>query len=285
MWFQGPRVQVPSLALRFYGRGIVTTLQTLILGIIQGLTEFLPVSSSGHLILGQHLSGLEDLDQYIVFDLVCHMGTLCAIFLVYAAQIKDLIQHNNRQLKQIIIGTLPLFPILLILKEVESFYAQVQYLGLFFLITAGLLFAGIRWGREKSPELLQKKWWQDALIIGCFQTLALLPGISRSGSTISGARLLGWERQSAVTFSFLLVIPAILGGTTLKIAQLYFLDPSQQQHLSVLQYATGFFSSFFVGTIALSCLIRLAAKDKFMYFVWYCLFLGLATSLYFFAKQ
>lgn len=268
----------------FCGGEILSVLQAFFLGIIQGITEFLPVSSSGHLEIAQYILGLENLDQYITFDLVCHLGTLCAIFVVYATQIKKLFTNDYTRLKQVIIGTLPLFPILLILKPVESLYNKPHLLGLFFLTTAALLYTGIRWGYEKPASDKKKSWWQDAIIIGTFQTIALLPGVSRSGSTISGARLLGWEKQDAVTFSFLLAIPAILGGATLKLFQLTLLGETQQGSLDLIHYVVGFATAFFIGYLALLLLIRLASKEKFMYFVWYCLLLGLATSFYFYVK-
>ena len=262
----------------------MTILQALILGIIQGITEFLPVSSSGHLEIAQYFLGLEDLHQYITFDLVTHLGTLCAIFVVYTTEIRGLFSGDLTRLKQIIIGTLPLFPTLLILKPIESLYNQPHLLGFFFIATSALLYAGIRWGYEKSSSERKKSWWRDAFVIGIFQALALIPGVSRSGSTISGARLLGWEKQEAVTFSFLLAIPAIIGGTCLKIFQFIVLGENHYAPLTLFHYLTGFVTAFFVGYLALLLLIRLASKEKFMYFVWYCLLLGLAVSSYFYIK-
>jgi len=259
----------------------VSTLEAIILGIIQGLTEFLPVSSSGHLALGQTFFGFSNLDDFILFDLICHMGTLFSILFVFNSQIRSLFTGNRTQLFQIILGTLPLFPILLILKQVESLYSQVQLLGFFFMTTSFILWAGIKWGRVKPEAERKQHWAKDALIIGVFQTLALLPGVSRSGSTISSARLLGWKKEDATTFSFLLAIPAILGGTTLKLLQLISSENLYQPTESLTPYIAGFTTSFFVGIFALLLLIRLAAKEKFMYFVWYCLILGIGTTIYF----
>jgi undecaprenyl-diphosphatase len=261
----------------------VTLFYAIILGIIQGITEFLPISSSGHLTLAQYFLGLEDLEQFITFDLVCHLGTLLAIVVVYPLEIKSLLSGRNRTcLYQIVLGTLPLFPIVLILKPIENLFDKPNLLGFFYFITAALLFAGIRWGFPKPENERRKRWWQDALAIGCFQALAILPGVSRSGATISGARLLGWDKLEAVTFSFLLAIPAILGGTALKLLQMYALGERQGADIPFFIYAAGFITSFIVGYFALLLLIRLASKEKFMYFVWYCLLLGLAISSYFY---
>ncbi len=282
-WFVVPRVEGSNPFGRpFLQNGIlrVTIVEAIILGIIQGLTEFFPVSSSGHLALTQYLLGFNNLSHYIGFDLACHMGTLFAILYVFKDHILDLFTGDRTRLYQIVIGTLPLFPILLILKQVESMYDQVHLLGYFFLTTAFLLWIGIKWGWVKSQTKRKQTWIKDALIIGVFQTLALLPGISRSGSTISSARLIGWDRDDAISFSFLLAIPAILGGTALKLIQLVANGESIQQSLSLSSFIAGFTTSFFVGILALFLLMRLAAKEKMMYFVWYCLFLGLGTLYY-----
>lgn len=258
----------------------MTALEALILGIIQGITEFLPVSSSGHLTLAQYFFGLSDLDRYILFDLTCHFGTMAAMVLIFLPQIKEVFGSKKLQ-AQIAIALSPLIPLVFYLKQIESIYNKVQYLGYFFLITSLILYCGLRWGKSKTSQQLQAKWGKDALIIGLFQALALLPGVSRSGSTISAARLLGWKKEEALVFSFLIGIPAIFGGTALKLLQMLFAGPAGQQHLDFSIYTIGFISSFIIGYASLLLLIRLALKEKFMYFVWYCLILGLGISLYF----
>ena len=258
----------------------MSTLEAIILGILQGLTEFLPVSSSGHLELGQHLLGLTNLDSYIIFNLVCHLGTLLALVIVFSTQIKAAFLTERTRFIQVILGTLPLFPLVLILKPIKSVFDQPQYLGWCFLLTALFLYLGIRLGSIASQVQLDRRKWSDPLIIGLFQAVAILPGVSRSGSTISAGRILGWSRQEAVTFSFLLAIPAILGGVTLEILQLAFKQTSMPS-VALTAYVAGFITSFGVGYLALLLLMRLAAKDKFIYFVWYCLFIGIATILYF----
>lgn len=258
----------------------MTTIDTLILGIVQGLTEFLPVSSSGHLKLVQYLLGMKDLDHYILFDLVCHLGTLLAILIVFSGKIKDLIFKNTTCLKQVILGTLPLFPLVLLMKPIKAAYADPSYLGFFFLATAAILFLGVCFGRTKSESKLQQHSWRDALLIGTWQAVAILPGVSRSGSTISGARLLGWSPSEAVTFSFLLAIPAILGGTALELAKLW-QHSGEVVQLPATHYFVGFFVSFITGFFALQLLIRIVSQNKFSYFAWYCLLLGLATTAYF----
>lgn len=259
----------------------MTTLDAIILGIVQGLTEFLPVSSSGHLKLMQTLLGLSNLDQYIIFDLVCHLGTLCAIFLVFFQQIKNtLLLRSQTRFWQIAIATLPLFPLVFLMKPIKATYADPSYLGFFFILTAIILFVGIRFGKTTPSQEPSRRPWRDALCIGMWQAVAIFPGVSRSGSTISGARLLGWSAQDAVTFSFLLAIPTILGGVTLELFK-WWEQPEAVVSIPLLQYFAGFVISFLTGRIALASLMRLAVENRFYYFAWYCLILGLATTYYF----
>lgn len=261
----------------------MSTLEAIILGILQGLTEFLPVSSSGHLELGQHLLGLTNLDNYIIFNLICHLGTLLALILIFWEQIYAALFTQRTVMLQVMIGILPLFPLLLILKPIKSMFDQPQYLGWCFLVTALLLYLGIRAGTKNSntpPEARQKRRWKDPFVIGLFQAVAILPGVSRSGSTISAGRLLGWSQQESMTFAFLLAIPTILGGVAVELLQLYkatTIAPS----IGWGPYIAGFVTSFIVGYFALRLLLRLAAKDRFIYFVWYCFALGIVTIVYF----
>lgn len=257
----------------------MTTLDALILGIVQGITEFLPVSSSGHLHLFEHLLGFKELDRYIVFDLACHLGTLLAIFLVFFQSIKNLFFDKTR-LYQIIIATLPLFPLVFIMKPIKAIYGDPSYLGMFFILTSVILFIGVYFGKTVSVPQREKKRWHDAFYIGLWQAAAILPGVSRSGSTISGARLLGWNATDAVTFSFLLAIPTILGGTVLELFN-WFKHPEAIANLPSEHYLVGFFVSFFTGLAALKVLFYVVTHNKFSYFAWYCLFLGIAITGYF----
>jgi undecaprenyl-diphosphatase len=249
----------------------MTSLEALILGIIQGFTEFLPVSSSGHLELGQYFLGLSDLHQYVLFDLVCHLGTLLSILCVLYKPM------DRKRFFQIMLGTLPLIPLVFFLKPIKSTFDQPQYLGYCFLFTAALLFLGTKKNTETQPKPLR-----DPLLIGLFQAIAILPGISRSGSTISAARFLGWTRQEAVLFSFQLAIPAILGGVGIEFLQLLrSIDPIASTSVGMGHYLIGFLSSFLTGWLALMLLMKLMLQDKLIYFVWYCLALGIACILFF----
>lgn len=269
------RVRAPSIAHHVFIA--MTSFEAILLGIVQGLTEFFPVSSSGHLELGQYLLGLSDFHQYIFFNLICHLGTLFAVFIVFAPQIRTALFSDHKQLKLILLATLPLFPLVLFMKPIKAIFDQPEYLGYCFLFTAFLLYLGTR---EQPPKEV-KKTSRDAMIIGMFQAVAILPGISRSGATLSAGRMLGWQQSDALTFSFLLAIPTILGGVVLESLQIARQGSAAFANVGTMQYFFGFITSFVVGLFALRFLLKLAAKDKLFYFVWYCLALGIFTILYF----
>jgi undecaprenyl-diphosphatase len=265
------RVRTPSIALFSF----MTIWQAFLLGFIQGITEFLPVSSSGHLALMQHFFGFENVQDYILFDLVCHLGTLIAIFYIFFPIIKKHLSLHSYRFWQVILGTLPLFPLVLILNPIKSVFDQPEFLGPCFLVSASLLFVSIYW------RLPHQNQWQDCFTIGIFQAIAILPGISRSGTTISAARILGWEKENAIQFSFLLAIPAILGGTLLEGWHAWHLPSTTLSTLNPWIFIVGFSTSCFVGCFSLWILIRLVIQDKWNYFAWYCLILGIAVTFYF----
>lgn len=258
----------------------MTTLEAILLGIVQGITEFLPVSSSGHLQFFQTLLGIKNLDNYILFDLVCHMGTLLAILIIFRKEILESFTRNTLYLKQISLAILPLFPLLLVMKPIKKTYEDPYYLGFFFLATAALLFIGVKLGKDRTSQSLQKTRWRDAFAVGTVQALAIFPGVSRSGSTISAARMMGWSREKAVTFSFLLAIPTILGGTMLEVLKLSTGTVSVAE-VGLSQYVIGFLFSFIVGYGSLNLLKRIVLRDGLMVFVWYCLGIGF-LSIYLF---
>lgn len=242
--------------------------EAVLLGIVQGLTEFLPVSSSGHLLLVEHLLGLKNLSRYVLFDLVCHMGTLGAIFIVFRKEIKETLPDSKKMI-QYGIALLPLIPLVPLVKKVKVLFDSPEWLGIGFLITALILFIGYHFGREKKTA---EKSYTSALYIGMAQSLAILPAISRSGATISSALLLGWAPYEAVVFSFLLSIPTILGGMGLELLKL---NTSLLPDVSLSAYFAGFLSSLIVGYFSLRLLIRIVGTAKFQYFSWYCASLGL----------
>lgn len=264
----------------------MTLVHAILLGIIQGLTEFLPVSSSGHLILAQSVLGLSALDQYIAFDVACHLGTLFAVCLSFRRDIAALCLAQSKPARmQMGLALLPLLPLTLVLGPLRRLFGMPQYLGYFFLLTASLLFLSERLSLRRAAlaapqgSVAIKRPLLEALCIGCAQAVAILPGVSRSGSTISCALFLGWDRVQAARFSFLLSIPTIIGGSLLETLQLY-RHPESQASLSLAAYGAGLGASFVVGFFTLKLLMRLAAKANFTPFALYCACIGLFTLWY-----
>lgn len=256
--------------------------EAILLGIVQGLTEFFPVSSSGHLILIQKLLGLTNLHHLILFDLTCHLGTLFSIFLFYSKKIQGIINKDKTLLFQIILATLPLFPLVFILKEIKSVFDQPKFLGFFFLITAFLIFIQTNMTQLKTPLNIKKNQWRDAFYIGLSQAIAIFPGISRSGSTIASAKLLGWNDEAAMNFSFLIAIPAILGGICLESIKYLSSDESIEWDITLLPFIFGFVTSFVCGYFALKLLSHLVKISKFSYFAIYCVFLSMISFILFY---
>ena len=255
------RVRAPSIAL-FIFLVIVTIWLAFFLGCLQGLTEFLPVSSSGHLLLFQKLFGLEHLEQYLLFDIVCHLGTLLAIFVGFQSEWKRVLEKSL--FRSLFWATLPLLPLVFLRHPLKSLMQEPWVLSGSFFLSALLI-----WQSQSRIEREVKS--TDPFWIGVAQAVAILPGVSRSGATISVARLLGWGREEAFRFSFLLAIPAILGGTIVEIASF------SSSNLSFSQLFVGFGSSFIVGRWTLQRVLWILKSEKWHYFAWYCLLLGIVN--------
>ena len=270
--------------------GCMDVWDALLLGVAQGFTEFFPVSSSGHLLLIQGLGGGEDLERYLLFDLVCHLGTLFALFLMLYRPLLDLIRGRDLPLLlQVVLGTLPLGLVPFFLGPIKRGYSTPALLSVTFFITAFLLFlaSGVsrRTSRRTSSEEIEggkipeENLWRDPLYIGLMQTVAILPGISRSGATITAALSLGWSRERAFVFSFLLAVPAILAGTTFEFLEGWWCGDGGCVALGWDLYCVGFLASLFCGYLALKLLMRLMVRNSLSYFGWYCVLLG-AVALY-----
>ena len=270
----------------------MSLLNALLLGIIQGVAEFLPISSSGHLSIAQNLLGLgvEGTDD-VFFDVLLHLGTLAAVFVAYWSDIKEMVLEffrtigdirrgglpkntppARRLILLIIIGTLPLFLVLPIQDAVEGLYSNTYFVGAALLVTGGLLFAcdRIRKGRknEKSTTV------GDVLLIGVGQAIATCPGISRSGMTISTGCFCGLERRFAVRFAFLLSIPAVLGANILHITDVVSegVDPAL-----IPGYLVGVAAAAVSGYLSIRLVRMVADKGKFGAFSYYCWAVGLLT--------
>ena len=197
----------------------MTVIQAFILGLIQGLAEFLPISSSGHLTMGQMFFGLSDVPMTL--DILLHLGTLIAVFVVYWRKILGMIVHPIKsELKYLILATIPAVLAALFLGDFIDQLFEGAFLGFSFLLTSFVLVVGeavnrLRVSKHKKVNAL------DALVMGCMQAVAIAPGLSRSGSTICGGMFTGLTRKRAADFSVLMSIPAILGSAVLDLKDMY----------------------------------------------------------------
>lgn len=260
-----------NLVEKIKGRTILNIFHAVILGVVQGLAEFLPVSSSGHLIIFQTLFGITE--PTLTFDIVLHLGTLVAVFIVYRREIWGLIKNPFQKMTLlIIVATIPAVAFTLLFGDfIDSLFNTTTYLAFGFFITGlFLLYAdNVKVGRrtEKEMGLL------DALIIGCMQGIAIAPAISRSGSTITGALSRRLNREAAARFSFLMSIPAILGAAVLQMKDLVTGDVPLES-LSIMPMALGFITAAISGYLAISFMIELIKRCKLKYFSYYVFLLG-----------
>ncbi len=250
--------------------------ESIILGIIQGLTEFLPISSSGHLVLAQHFLGFEM--EGILFEITLHLGTLLSILIYYQKELKDIcikaINGDVEKKKYVFYLFISFIPIAFIglfySNFIESlFIPSIVILALFF---NGLIIATTFFIRRKS---VKKITFLIAVFIGVSQVFALMPGISRSGVTISTALLLGVMHNEAAKFSFLLAIPGLLGAGFFQIINI---DISS--NISLISLMIGFISAATTGYFVINFLLQLISKGKFYYFSFYCIFISIVSYLF-----
>ncbi len=266
--------------------------EAIIQGVLQGITEFLPVSSSGHLALFQHFSKVEAESSGFIMALL-HLGTLVAIFVAFRETIWALIKEALSMLKDIftlkftlkqmnderkmivmlIVATLPL----VILYPFKSVYDSIVakggllLLGFCFLYTSAILFISDR--RDNGKKTVREMSYGNALFIGLFQGIALFPGISRSGSTIGSSLIAGFSKDFAVKFSFILGIPAILGGCLVEIKEAM----ETSVPVEILPMVIGFVVAAIVGYLSIKMIDWLVKTDKYKVFAYYTLVVGIIT--------
>lgn len=257
----------------------MTLIEAFIVGLLQGLTEFLPVSSSAHIKLAKLLFAIENTESQILFDLICHLGTLIALLLFLKDEIIRIFRQDRQKLMLLFIACFPLIPCYFFLKPLRDFASQPQFLGICLVCTAMILFMGqkLRARQENIPTFKRKVG--DVLWIGFMQSAALIPGISRSASTISCARILGWEAQESVRFSFLLSIPTIIGGNCLELFKIY-LSEENLPSISPSVCAVGFITSFVFGFLIIRFALSYLERGNFRPFAWYCLGFGILVTLF-----
>lgn len=253
--------------------------EAFIFGLLQGLTEFLPVSSSAHLKLAKLFFNVENSEGQVLFDLVCHLGTLLALLYYLKKEILRIFRSDPKKLLLLFTATLPLIPCYFLLKPLRDFASQPQFLGICLILTALILFSGQRLRVRKEASASLKSKMSDVLWIGTMQSAALIPGISRSASTISCAKVLGWEPKEAVRFSFLLSIPTIIGGNFLELLKIY-LSKETLASISIPACSVGFIASLGCGLLVIRLALSYLEKGNLRPFAWYCLSLGAAVYLF-----
>ena len=266
----------------------------ILLGIIQGLAEFLPISSSGHLAFFQTFLGLSNVEsENLFFDVLLHLGTLVAVFAAYWGEIKALILEgltmvgirrlprgqkpdrlSRRMILFIILATLPLLLVLPIKDAVETLYTNTFFIGAAFLLTGTILFLSDRMNR--GNKTLKNASVLDIVIVGFGQALAVVPGLSRSGTTISCGMARGFDREFAVKFSFLMSIPAVLGANLLSL-----IDAAQAgiDWSLMPMYLAGVVAAAVSGYLAIRLLKFVTQKGSFGGFSYYCWGMGILTLI------
>jgi undecaprenyl-diphosphatase len=251
-------------------------IDSIILGIVQGLTEFLPVSSSGHLELGKALLGDDSIpEDSLVFTVVLHFATALSTLIIFRKDIVTLItallkfewNEDTQFIVKIMISMLPAgFIGLLFESELEALFGNnIMLVGLMLIFTAVLLFMA-----DRAKKTTKKVGFWDAFIIGISQAVAMLPGISRSGATISTSVLLGNDKSKAARFSFLMVIPLIFG----KIAKDLLSGDLSYTTENFGSLSAGFIAAFLAGLFACKLMIRLVKNSQLKYFAYYCFVVG-----------
>jgi undecaprenyl-diphosphatase len=273
-------------------RTMIDWLEALVLGIVQGATEYLPVSSSGHLVIAQHLFGLEE--PALFFDIVLHLGTLVAVVWYYRRDLVKLALETFEALRElasghswketlrsypgfrfallIFVGTIPTAVIGIAFEDTfERLFESVRLVGLMLILTGTVLLL-TRLARGGGRDAAEMRW-PDALIIGVVQGMAITPGISRSGVTIAAALLLGIERETAARYSFLLSIPSILGALLLRMG-------GAEDGVGTAALVVGFVAAALTGYLCLTLLVRLVKRGRLSWFAPYCFALGLLALVF-----
>lgn len=272
-------------------------LNNILIGIIQGLTEFLPISSSGHLVLGKHLLGMHD--ESIALEVLVHFGTFLSVIIYFRDDVKNLIVEGFRYLPDflrfgilgvrknidpknlyypyymyfIILGTIPAAVIGLTFKdEIESSFGDPHF-ALIFLFITGIILIVSKLAKDKNKKLTAFY----AVLIGIAQSIAILPGISRSGSTIVTGMFLGINKETVAKFSFLMSLPTILGASILKMSELLELSLSTGQWIN---YSYAVIASALSGYYAIYLVMDFVKKGRFIYFGFYCILISIIGTIF-----
>ena len=252
----------------------VSIFEAIFLGMVQGLTEFLPVSSSGHLVISQYFLGVKE--PGVTFEVLVHFGTLFSVIWVFWKDITNLFLGFSRQMQQrklmalLAISIIPTGLMGVFLGPFfKGLYENVTAVGFMLLVTGLIL-----WLIERLPvgtKNIKKMGVSDALLISLAQGFAIIPGISRSGSTITAALARNLDMETAVRFSFLMSLPVIFGATIMEARDIF---SAGSEHIYIIPYAIATVTAFFAGIVAIKTFIKLLKARKFRYFSYYCWFMG-----------
>ncbi len=258
----------------------MNSIEAILLGIIQGLTEFLPVSSSGHIELGKYLFDI-NLKDDLLFSLILHLATVLSTIVIFRKDILHIIKEvfqfrwneSTRFVSYLLISMLPVLIVGLFFKEqVETFFTgNIVLVGAMLLVTGALLLLS-----EKMNSAAKPLGYSSAFIIGIAQAIAVMPGISRSGATIATGLLQGVNRNHIARFSFLMVIPPIIGASILDIGDI---NPTNYTSQDITNMSLGFVAAFLTGLFACTWMIQLVKNSKLLYFALYCFLVGTISIL------
>ena len=262
----------------------MSAFEAFVLGVVQGLTEFLPVSSSGHLMVLQKMFGISaEGDGMLVFNILMHVGTLIAVFIVYWKRIWNMIRHPFKsELKWLVVATIPAVIAALTLDFDDAFEGKF-IIWSFYLTSIVLVLSGFIGNQRRRQKKYHKDTrWYDALSMGIMQAIAILPGLSRSGSTIAGGLASGLTRKRAADFAFLMSIPAILGSVVLEGKDILELGASSA--VSATSIVIGVAASMVFGLLAIKLMLIVVKKISLNWFALYTFLLGtfLLLDKYFF---
>jgi undecaprenyl-diphosphatase len=249
----------------------MTLLESIFLGLVQGLTEFLPVSSSGHLVLFQHLFGIRE--NVLLFDIAVHIGTLIPVLIIFRSEVMKIIRFPVSRLTLLLIaGTIPTGLIgVLFKKQIEELFTSGSAIGFGFLATGFVLWAAESLKRRKKE--LHSTSWLDAVFVGIMQGIAIMPAVSRSGLTIAGSLFRGFDREWAARFSFLLSVPAILGAAVLHTKDLLH-DGGFCLQINPLIIAAGVVVASVSGYVSIKIMLKVLTSGSMRMFSIYLWVLG-----------
>lgn len=263
----------------------------ILLGVVQGLTEFLPVSSSGHLVLIQTFFGGSNPEaDYMLFDVLLHFGTLVSVFIAFWGDIRELFieffgwirdgfQLRNRPYRRFIVMVLitiiPMFPVLLVKDRLDALFSNTMFVGCALLVTAVVLMLSERAPRKRKDAA--NATWLDAFLVGCAQAVAVVPGISRSGSTICAGLFRGFSRDFAVRFAFIMSLPVVFGANLLEIGDA--VAQAESTGIPISMYIIGVVVAMISGLLAIRLIRLVTNKGHFRPFVVYCGLVGVLSII------